>query len=380
MREKPPNIKIAFLDVGQGDTSVISCPDTQEAIVVDCINADAVIDYLEQEQIKHLCGIVITHLHADHYDEVDYLINRCNLIPGIGECERLGFNQIIDKRSYDKLIQDYDEHSSKYDKASRETTLRNILRWCDEDASRYIGPEVEIQPLPLKFTGELAKSVRLIHPYKLDIPNLEQSGLNSTSVVLRISGPGSSALLTGDLEPRGWQQLKKRYPNYSTFQSDILKFPHHGGAWKNMADVEDLLDKVNPSIVVISVGSDNSYSHPHPDVFTALHKREGIRVLCTQATNQCCVLNESVRDKRDDIVNKLRSQAGKSGHELIGSKRGCPCAGTIVIELGDKAQVIQPQSKLHTDAIITPFFKRHKCNLLKVEQNTIVQQSVIERM
>ena len=35
-----PIVKIAFLDVGQADTIVITCPETQEAIVVDCVNAD----------------------------------------------------------------------------------------------------------------------------------------------------------------------------------------------------------------------------------------------------------------------------------------------------------------------------------------------------
>lgn len=40
------NLKVAFLDVGQGDTIVVSNPTTHEAVVVDCINANAVLDYL----------------------------------------------------------------------------------------------------------------------------------------------------------------------------------------------------------------------------------------------------------------------------------------------------------------------------------------------
>src|SRR5450759_3890771 len=39
-------VRIAFLDVGQGDTIVISLSEQREAVVVDCINADAVIEYL----------------------------------------------------------------------------------------------------------------------------------------------------------------------------------------------------------------------------------------------------------------------------------------------------------------------------------------------
>ncbi len=62
IQREAPTIRIAFLDVGQGDTIVISSPETGEAIIVDCINADAVLEYLEQEEIKYLRGIVITHL------------------------------------------------------------------------------------------------------------------------------------------------------------------------------------------------------------------------------------------------------------------------------------------------------------------------------
>jgi len=47
--KKLPTIKIAFLDVGQADTIVISCSDTHEAIVVDCVNAKEVLNYLKEE-------------------------------------------------------------------------------------------------------------------------------------------------------------------------------------------------------------------------------------------------------------------------------------------------------------------------------------------
>lgn len=52
-------LRIAFLDVGQADTIVITCPDTHEAIVVDCVDADAVLDYLEAEHITYLRGVII---------------------------------------------------------------------------------------------------------------------------------------------------------------------------------------------------------------------------------------------------------------------------------------------------------------------------------
>ena len=56
------SIRIAFFDLGQADTIVITSPETHEAIVVDCVNPKAVLDYLEREEIIYLRGIIITHL------------------------------------------------------------------------------------------------------------------------------------------------------------------------------------------------------------------------------------------------------------------------------------------------------------------------------
>src|SRR5258708_12288899 len=96
--EKPPGIKIAFLDVGQADTIVISSPDTQEAIVVDCVDPKAVLNYLTKEQIKYLRGIIITHLHADHYSAVANLLNNCHQIPAMPKFQLFPFNKIFNHK------------------------------------------------------------------------------------------------------------------------------------------------------------------------------------------------------------------------------------------------------------------------------------------
>jgi len=114
--------------------------------------------------------------------------------------------------------------------------------------------------------------------------------------------------------------------------------------------------------VVISVGSEGQrYNHPNPSVLAALSKRPHIRVLCTQATDQC---RQAVLSQRTAVVNLLKVQANGSGRKLIGSNRGCPCAGTIIIELKDKARILQPDVYFHEQSIIMPHFADHKCNLV----------------
>jgi beta-lactamase superfamily II metal-dependent hydrolase len=376
--KEAPAIRIAFLDVGQGDTIVISSPETGEAIVVDCIDANAVLEYLEQEEIKYLRGIVITHLHDDHYCQVDDLLFRANLVPNMRECEMLACGNIPNRKFSDQLMQDIydrlkldsDGHQQeaisdepKQGKMYRTTVLQNIRDWCQEDKRRYIYPSVQGEVNSLPFKGTLARNIYLIHPYALDLFNrLETKGLNNTSVVLHIISSSSSVLLTGDLEPVGWKLLQENRPY---LHSDVLKFPHHGGNW-NAEDTKSLLDAVQPSVVVISVGTvGEKYKHPNKEVFQtlALPEYSHIQVLCTQATNQCQM---TVSDQRQAITQLLDRQASSRDRDRVGSRRGCPCAGTIIIELGDSLRVIQPSRAFHQDSIIIPHLLTHKCVLAPI--------------
>lgn len=228
----------------------------------------------------------------------------------------------------------------------------------------------------LHLDGTLAHKIFLIHPYAIDLLSLEAHNLNNTSVVLRVIGPGSSALLMSDLELAGWQQIRR---NHSTLHSDFLKFPHHGGAWQ-LIDADDLLNVVRPSAVVISVGTvGEKYKHPHKDVFAALAKHSHIRVMCTQATNQCQI---SVQDKQISVIKQLDLQASNNGRERIGSKHGCPCAGTVIIELREEMNILQPSIDVHRDIIIIPHFKAHKCIIEQAEQPVqvalVVRESVAQ--
>lgn len=211
--------------------------------------------------------------------------------------------------------------------------------------------------LQLTFKGTLIRKIRVMHPNSVDLFKLETKGLNNTSVVLRVVGSGSSALLTGDLEPEGWNILRENNPD---LRCDVLKFPHHGGAWDE-PNTKALLDTLQPSIVVISVGmSGEQYNHPNEEVFRVLSSPtySHIRVLCTQVTNKCC---QTVLNQKKPVTEQLSQEANNKNYKLIGSKRGCPCAGTIIIELGKKARIIQPSIVFHHDRIIQSHFHDHKC-------------------
>jgi competence protein ComEC len=373
--EVKPAIKIAFLDVGQGDSIVVTCPETREAIVVDCVDANAVLEYLEQERILYLRAVVITHLHADHYCGVPTLLEHLSLLPDFHASELIVcYNDVLSQRYLQALIQnenlhleqqnlaltqDEDLHSSIIPDERKNTSLQNLINWRAQNKSRYATFQFQAGSPPFK-TEFPTGGIKIVHPYSADFSILETKGLNNTSIVLHVTGPNSSALLTGDLEPAGWRYLQENHPD--DLHSDILKFPHHGGKW-DATNTASLLDAVQPSVVVISVGTEGEkYKHPNKEVFDVLASPpySHIRVLCTQATKQC---QKTVRDQKKSVIEWLDRQANTSGYELIGSKRGCPCAGTVIAELGERACVFQPTSIFHQEKIIRPHFYAHKCTI-----------------
>jgi competence protein ComEC len=86
---------------------------------------------------------------------------------------------------------------------------------------------------------------------------------NEHSLVLRLHGPGGRILLTGDSEVLAQEWLLRRP---ARLRAEVLKVPHHGGD----TNADGFLQAVRPHVAVITVGADNPYGHPHPDVLGAL--------------------------------------------------------------------------------------------------------------
>lgn len=357
---KPLTIRIAVFDVGQGDTIVISCPETSEAIVVDCIDANQVASYLEEQKIKYLRGVIITHLHADHYFAVSSLIENCFDNPDLPKCEKLLFNYInsISKKQQEKLKVDADGHSNSIDKRATTTAIARLIEL-------YKSDKIIIEPISLRtnkpssipLDGILAQNIILLYPHiyhLFDPTQVINWNLNNLSVTLQIQGSGSSALLTGDLEPDGWDALIATGINMN---NDVLKLPHHG-AWKR-ADAVNFIQTVNPSVAIISVGTQGytSYDHPNANVLAALAKFPNIRLLCTQATEQCGLRTSLLANRAK--INGILTNNGQKAY--LGNSSGCSCAGTTIIELGETVRVIQPSVNLHVDQIIRPSFEDPQC-------------------
>lgn len=355
-------IRLAVLDVGQGDTIIVSVPETGEAVIIDCADSEAVFHYLKREGISAIHGLLITHLHADHYKGAVAFLENCQSELGYG-CDEVFINlpSLTKAQALDLLrddagaLEDGDRHSTGEQatplrRRARLTTWQAFQRWRSRNPDRFhllcAGERVPV------FGSVAVPVIEPLYPVYGEMPDVLGLGFNNLSSVLRIHGPGCAALLTGDIEPTGWARL----PSNSDLRCGVLKFPHHG-AW-NDPDVGTVLDAVASSIVVLSVGTDgNRYDHPNLHVFSALVKR-GVHLLCTQATQRCGLVNELVT--RSAVMADFAGEEAEGGVEGTSSK-GCPCAGTVVIDLADQPRVIQPDRAFHRDTIIQRYYPMHRC-------------------
>lgn len=97
---------------------------------------------------------------------------------------------------------------------------------------------------------------------------------NDDSVVLVAEVSGVRLLLTGDVEPPAQAALARLLPG---LRVDVLKVPHHGSRFQDMA----WLLSFGARVAVTSVGEGNDYGHPAPEVLeplaaagTAVHRTD----------------------------------------------------------------------------------------------------------
>ena len=97
---------------------------------------------------------------------------------------------------------------------------------------------------------------RFLHPPK-DFPYFD----NDSGCVLRIAGPGWSALLPADIEAVIEQRLVREQSG--SLRADLLVVPHHGS---KTSSTPEFIEAVHPGLALISIGQGNRFGHPNPEI------------------------------------------------------------------------------------------------------------------
>ena len=246
-------LSIYFLDVGQGDSSIIITPDDRVVLIDSGPNESLILRYLQNLGVSHIDLLIATHAHADHITGMDKIIAKYKpkafIDPGIPHTTA----------TYQRMITAIDKYNINYYKGiSRKINLDSL-------------------------------SLTILPPA---IPLIKGSELNNNSVVVRLDYKDFSCLFTGDIEKEREVQLLAE--SRSNLDVDILKVGHHG-SFSSSSPL--FIKSVGPKIAVICCGQGNKYGHPHQETISLLQSL-GIEICRTD-------LNGTILVKTDGIEYQI---------------------------------------------------------------------------
>lgn len=275
-------LKVHFIDVGQGDSILIQSGDHD--MLVDAgenDQGDGVVTYLHSQGIAKLDYVIGTHPHSDH----------------IG-----GLDDVINNVSVGKVILPPVEHTTK--------TYEDVLDAIGSQGLKITKPVVGD-------TYQLGDA-----SFQIIAPNGNyDDDLNNWSVGIKLTYGDNSFVMCGDAESQAEADICAGGINLS---ADVLKLGHHGSKTSTSGA---FLNKVNPEYAVISCGMGNSYGHPHKETLNKLHSK-GIKVFRTDEQGTIIATSDGINIKwstQPSTTNK----AGQSTGEQESAKETKSAEATI---------------------------------------------------
>ena len=248
-------LHVYFLDIGQGDSTLIVTPSGRQVLVDGGPDGDVT----SQELADVLPGgdrsldlMVMTHIDSDHSHGLLEVLDRYD-VGGVatGTWPAEG----VPDGEWERRLQHQDLAQVEVSEGYRIQL--------DEDVTlEVLNPPAD-------------------HPF---------GDSNNDSVGLRLTYGRVSVLLAADME----EEAERRLVNSRVeLASTVLKVGHHGS---NTSSTRQFLDAVNPAIAVISAGTDNPYGHPAPEVLRRLEEAVGTEnVYRTDAHGTVEVVSDGAR-------------------------------------------------------------------------------------
>ena len=252
---------VHFIDVGQGDASLIICDG--EAMLIDggaSDKSDLIYAYLKKYDISHLKYIVGTHPDDDH----------------IG-----GLSGALNYAKTERAFCSVDVYDSE--------PFSNFQKYLNQQ--RVV---LEVPKVGTKLDLGSAKA-------EIIAPRVKNQDTNNNSIVIRIVYGNTSFLFTGDAE---FDEENTILNARQTVSSDVLKVGHHGSEYSTS---ERFLEAVAPALAIISCGNENAYGFPTQTVLDEL-KTNGVTLLRTDKQGDILVRSdgetityETEKETSDDL-------------------------------------------------------------------------------
>lgn len=219
--------KIHFINTGNSDAILIE--NNGQFAMIDTGDTDddaKVQSYLQQQGVKRLEYLVLTHYHADHIGGADTVITDfevgTTLVPN-GDADTQVYRDYINALSDKGLQPSVPLEGAKFELGSATLTFYNTVGGSSNE--------------------------------------------NNNSLVVLYENGDDRALFTGDAEAEVESKL-------SVGDIDLLKVGHHGSKTSSTAS---FINQLQPEYAVILTGQPNQYGHPHEETLS-LFESKGIPV------------------------------------------------------------------------------------------------------
>lgn len=233
-------IKINFIDVGQGDCTLIETIQKKH-ILIDGggsefgdydVGEKILLPYLLDRRITKIDYLLISHFDSDHIGGLFYVMDNIKvenvIISKQGEQSSnfIKFADIVEKNKINVIV----VQKGDYIKIDKYSYLEILF------------PEQEL---------------------------IKDNILNNNSIVAKFNFFDFTMLFTGDIEKIAEDRLVDLYENTNKLNAIILKIAHHGS---KTSSTESFLNMVKPKIALIGVGKDNKFGHPNDEVLKVIKK------------------------------------------------------------------------------------------------------------
>lgn len=229
---------ITILDVGQGDSILISLPHNKGNILID---TGGIVNYNKNSQTKTneysiVLNKTIPYLKSLGIKKIDYLILSHGDYDHAGEAQKL-----IDNYSVSNLILNSGNDNSLEQKIILTAKKYNIN---------------------IKKVSQNMLTISNNKFYFLNDSDLNSENEDSLIILAKLSN--YNILFMGDA---GVDSEKYVLSKYSLPKIDVLKVGHHGS---KTSSGKYFIDYINPKYSIISVGKNNRYGHPNNDILENL--------------------------------------------------------------------------------------------------------------
>jgi len=230
LEESNNKLRVAFLDVGQGDAIFIEAPNGNQVLIDGGPNSAVLRELSKMMPFydRSINMVIMTHPDGDHVNGLVDVLRRYKIEAFVDS----GFKT----------------ENPAYKEAEDLVASKNI-----KDLDLIKGYRINL---------DKDLYLDILSP-PISAENLDD---NNGSVVARLVYGNNSFMLTGDMEQKMENYLISTYGE--KLKSDVLKIGHHGS---RTSTSQAFLGFVSPSYGIISVGADNRYGHPHKETLDLLN-------------------------------------------------------------------------------------------------------------